>query len=232
MSLLKFQLVLKQIETSSVFVVDTSFSKKNYVPISLSKDNIELRAVNVSSSHDLGVYINQFIKNSNAEVAYGGYLEPRDIYQRSEYFKKESSSLDERNIHLGIDLWQNAGTKVLAPLDGEIHSFKNNINHGDYGPTIILKHQMNDFVFHSLYGHLNLESLCSLKVGQKVKKGEVIAELGSAEINGDYPPHLHFQIIIDMENYNGDYPGVSSLKNIEFYRNNCPNPNLLLGLNG
>ena len=63
------------------------------------------------------------------------------------------TQVDERNIHLGVDIWAKEGTKVLAALDGEIHSFKNNTNHGDYGPCIILKHQLEESVFYTLYGH-------------------------------------------------------------------------------
>ena len=66
------------------------------------------------------------------------------------------------------------------------------------------------------------------KIGTTVKKGEIIATLGSSPINGDYAPHLHFQIIIDIQNKIGDYPGVCSKNNLEFYSQNCPNPNLLL----
>ena len=66
------------------------------------------------------------------------------------------------------------------------------------------------------------------EVGQIVKKGELIANLGLPPTNGDYAPHLHFQIIIDMEGKKGDYAGVSSLNTIEFYTENCPDPNWLL----
>ena len=232
MSIKQFQSIIAKLETSSVSVIDASFSKENYVPLDLSINNTKLQAVNVSSSDDLGAYVNQHVKDNNGQVAYGGYLEKRGIYQRSDYFNQETSPLDERNIHLGIDLWINAGTNVLTALDGEIHSFNNNLNHGDYGPTIILKHQTDNFTFYTLYGHLNLESLNGLKVGKKFKKGEAIAQLGSAKVNGDYPPHLHFQIIIDVENYMGDYPGVSSVNSLEFYKNNCPDPNLLLCIQG
>jgi murein DD-endopeptidase MepM/ murein hydrolase activator NlpD len=135
---------------------------------------------------------------------------------------------DERNIHIGLDLWIKAGTKVLAALDGQIHSFQNNTALGDYGPTLILKHQIENFTFYTLYGHLSLESLNNKKVGAIVKKGETIASLGSPPINGDYAPHLHFQIIIDLENKTGDYFGVCSKKDLHFYAKNCPDPNLLL----
>jgi murein DD-endopeptidase MepM/ murein hydrolase activator NlpD len=93
-----------------------------------------------------------------------------------------------------------------------------------------MKHQFDALTFYTLYGHLSIESLTGLAVGKRFEQGDVIAQLGTAEVNGDYPPHLHFQIILDMEDYFGDYPGVSSLNTLEFYKMNCPDPNLLLGL--
>ena len=52
--------------------------------------------------------------------------------------------------------------------------------------------------------------------------------LGESLVNVDYAPHLHFQLIRDMEGNLGDYPGVSSKRKLEFYIDNCPNPDLLL----
>ncbi|WP_373943365.1 peptidoglycan DD-metalloendopeptidase family protein [Polaribacter sejongensis] len=141
---------------------------------------------------------------------------------------KNQSENNKRNIHLGIDLWCKENTKVLAVLDGEIHSFKNNKNYGDYGPTIILKHQIKKEVFYTLYGHLSLKSIENIKIGDTVLQGNTIGYLGDSSVNGEYAPHLHFQIIRDLEDNFGDYPGVSSKENIAFYKNNCPNPNLLL----
>ena len=131
---------------------------------------------------------------------------------------------------MGLDLWIEADTPIYAPLNGTIHSFKNNGNYGDYGPTLILKHLIDQIEFYTLYGHLSLASLEGLNVGIEVKQGEQIATLGTAEVNGDYPPHLHFQIIKDLQNFKGDYPGVSNQLGLEFYTQNCPDPNLLLGL--
>ena len=228
MSIKKFQSIISLIETTSIHVIDETIPKNSYVSLDLSKDSIELQSIDVSSSIDLGTYINQHIKNNNAQVAYGGYLETRGIYARSSYFKKKMNALDERNIHLGLDVWVAAGTNVLAAIDGEIHSYKNNLNHGDYGPTLIMKHQVEDFTFYTLYGHLSIESLSGIELGMHFKQGDTIAQLGIAKVNGDYPPHLHFQIIIDIENYSGDYPGVSSINTLEFYKNNCPDPKILL----
>ena len=82
--------------------------------------------------------------------------------------------------------------------------------------------------FHTLYGHLSRASLENLSVGKSIKAGEKFAELGSAEVNGDWPPHLHFQIVADMQGKEGDYPGVAAKADLDFYKQNCPNPNLLL----
>ena len=75
---------------------------------------------------------------------------------------------------------------------------------------------------------MSLDSLKDKTVGDGIKKGSQIATLGLPPINGDYAPHLHFQIIINMENKKGDYPGVCNEKHLDFYSKNCPNPNILL----
>ena len=224
MSLREF---LQSISQGPLKVIDPSISLKDYIPLDLSIHNSELQTVDVSSSSELQQYISQHIDTQNAKVAYGGYLEQRGIYNRSDYFNQNNPDT-ERNIHLGLDLWIDAGTSVHAVLDGTIHSFKNNTNYGDYGPTIILRHELEGVSFHSLYGHLSLESLDRKIVGKTVKKGEQIATLGSSEVNGDYPPHLHFQIIKDMQGNFGDYPGVSCFQDLNFYKANCPDPNLLI----
>lgn len=221
---------IEQQNISSVRVIDAGIPLDKYTQLDLSIDNKDLQKVDVSSSKELSVYVNSVIKQNNAQVAFGGYLETRGIYRRSDYFNQQSDPKDERNIHLGVDIWIEAGTKVLAAFDGEIHSFKNNTNFGDYGPAIVLKHSFSGTSFYSLYGHLSLNSIENLTIGRKVKQGEKIGELGASDVNGDYPPHLHFQIIMDIQNNFGDYPGVCSLNQLDFYTKNCPNPLTILGL--
>jgi len=212
-----------------LLVIDPSISLVDYLPIDISKSNSELENFDISSSTEWTNYIHKYLNKNNVKVAFGGYLEVRDIYARSSYFKSQDIE-NERNIHLGIDLWCLENTSVLSVLDGEIHSFKNNKNHGDYGPTIIIKHQFKETVFYSLYGHLTISSIKNLELGQKVKRGEVIGFLGDASVNGDYAPHLHFQLIKDLQGNFGDYPGVCSSNELAFYKQNCPNPNDLLKL--
>ncbi|GAA0726564.1 hypothetical protein GCM10009430_33670 [Aquimarina litoralis] len=222
-----FSKFINTLSQNFVPVVNAQFSKKDYAPIDLSLDNPSLKVIDVSSSAAFDIYINEYLKTRNALVAFGGYNEKRGIYNRSEHFNQQDPET-ERNIHLGLDVWCDAGTDVLAPLEGKVHSFKNNQNFGDYGPTIILEHTIQSITFYTLYGHLSEKSIEDLTIGQSFKKGEVIAQLGSAEVNGDYAPHLHFQIIKDIEDKKGDYPGVSNKIDLDFYLENCPDPNLLL----
>lgn len=199
-----------------------------YMKLDLSVFNHDLEKVDVSSAHEIQAYIDRKLVENDAHVAYGGYLEERAIYRRSDYFSIPSDPNKERNIHLGLDLWCDAGTAVYTPLDGKVHSFADNQEYGDYGPTIILEHELDGARFYTLYGHLSRASIVSLEVGQLFDKGEKLAELGAPEVNGDYAPHLHFQLITDMEDYWGDFPGVCSKEDLEKFKEICPNPSIFV----
>lgn len=220
----KLETILTKIE--NVRVINSSIDYKYYAPLDLSISNKNLINSNLKTSSDFENYIENFLNETNAKVAYGGYKEHRNLYQRSTIFN--DSNKDERNIHIGLDLWINAPTNVLAALDGSVHSFKFNEGLGNYGPTIILEHTIEEVVFYTLYGHLSKDSIKDIIIGQQFKKGEIIAQLGSSSVNGDYAPHLHFQIIKNLDGNHGDYPGVCAEKDLQYYLENCPNPNILL----
>lgn len=216
--------LIRSFEAAKVIAPEIDYSK--YVALDLSAANTELASLPLNSAHDYQVYIQNHLDKNKATIAYGGYLERRNLYKRSAVFKDETT--DERDIHIGLDLWINEQAPIYAALEGTIHSFQNNEALGDYGPTIILKHQWENYIFYTLYGHLSLTSLNGKKVGDFVHQGQQIARLGLPPVNGDYAPHLHFQIIIDMQNKKGDYPGVCNEKDLAFFTENCPDPNLLL----
>ena len=163
------------------FRAETQFSQvvkgntTEFVWIDLSKNNGLLGKVNTSNTEVFAKYVNQFLNLNKAKIAVGGYNEPRNIYKRSKSFN--SGELEERFIHLGVDLWTNAKTPVFAPLKGKIHSFKNNLGEGNYGPTIILAHQLKGQSFYTLYGHLTSKSLEKLKVGDVIESGEAFASV-------------------------------------------------------
>jgi murein DD-endopeptidase MepM/ murein hydrolase activator NlpD len=217
--------LLSGCEASKVIAPYIPYSE--YVPLDLSISNTRIH--NLATAEEYGVFIQNHLESNNGKIAFGGYQEIRNLYQRSSVFKAENT--EERNIHIGLDLWINESASVHAAIGGTIHSLQNNTALGDYGPTIIIEHELEGIVFHTLYGHLSEESLKGKHVGDRIAQGEEFANLGLPLINGDYAQHLHFQIIIDMENKKGDYPGVCSSTTLNHYIANCPNPNVLLKIN-
>ena len=213
-------------EIENVKVIDSTIEYDYYFPLDLAVTNEGFKKLGINNAIDFEVYIENYLTENNAKVAFGGYNEIRNLYKRSEIFN--DSNAEERNIHIGLDLWIKAGTPVLAALDGFVHSFNYNIGVGDYGPTIILEHHLENQKFYTLYGHLSLESIKSIQVGTFFQKGQQLATLGDASVNGDYAPHLHFQIIKEIGEKFGDYPGVCSKNDLDFYLDNCPDPNILL----
>ncbi len=207
-------------------ILDSAIPLSYYTPIDLSIENEEITALEISQPEICQSYIDKVLERTGSEVAYGGYLEKRKLYSNNPNFQGSESKL--REIHLGIDFWAPAGTRVLAPLAGKVHSFNNNETSGDYGPTIILKHEVEGFVFHTLYGHLSIASLDGLYEGKPFHESAPLATLGTTEINVNYAPHLHFQLIINIGDYIGDYPGVCTASDLEWYKANCPDPNIIL----
>ncbi len=210
-----------QIEDAKV--IDSSITYSEYVPIDLSASTMKLSEIDLGNADVFKIFIENHLQENNAKVAYGGYKEVRSLYDGKSHFNTEN-----RNIHLGIDFWIKARTSVLAALDGIVHGFGFNVGLGNYGPTIILEHSFENQKFYTLYGHLALESIENIAIGTVFKKGQKIATLGDSSVNGGYAPHLHFQIIKNIEGQFDDYPGVCNLKTLDFYLENCPDPNLLL----
>jgi len=219
--------ILKGLTEKFTPVLDLAFVQNDYCLVDMSSANPDMNLEMLSQPLEHHRFLQEYLKKHHAKVAYGGYLERRALYDRSEHFQS-TDNLEKRNIHLGIDLWCEAGTKVLSPFGGVIHSFQINENLGDYGPTIILQHNIEGQLFHTLYGHLSIASLHGKSVGQYIEAGEIIGTLGEPTVNGDYAPHLHFQVVVDMQSKQGDYPGVCSKNALNFYQPNCPDPNLIL----
>ncbi|MEJ1223418.1 peptidoglycan DD-metalloendopeptidase family protein [Sediminicola sp. 1XM1-17] len=216
--------VLQKYSNDFIPILD-GFAKEHYTLLDLSTKNPALGEIDITQVEGCQKYVDGIVERQNAKVAYGGYLEQRNLYSGNGHF---AGAGDKRNIHLGMDFWAQADTRVRVPLSGKVHSFKNNSTSGDYGPTIILEHELEGMVFHTLYGHLSVASLNDLFVGKEFQAGSIMASLGTPDINVNYAPHLHFQIIDDMGSYYGDYPGVSTANDLKYYANNCPNPNFLL----
>ena len=197
-----------------------------------TRNNKEISEELVNDTQRFTNYINQKLRSANAKFGIGGYSEYRELYSRSRVFDSEGDE-EPRRLHLGIDIWGKHYTAVMSPWDGIVHSFAFNNHFGDYGATLVVSHIIEEISFHTLYGHLSLNSIKNFREGENVKRGDVIGEFGIPMENGQWPPHLHFQIIVDMEvpiaiGRIGDYPGVCKLSEREKFLDNCPDPDIIL----
>jgi 4-aminobutyrate aminotransferase-like enzyme/murein DD-endopeptidase MepM/ murein hydrolase activator NlpD len=171
------------------------------------------------------------MRRSGVSAAIGRYDEPRPWYTAPAFRGESAGAPDWRTIHLGVDLFAEPGTVVCAPFAGVVHSFRDNAGHLDYGPTIILQHNVApELTFYTLYGHLSRASLEGLQVGANVQRGQPIAAIGDAAVNGGWSPHLHFQVMCDLFGRRDEFPGVGRPSERALWLSVCPDPNLVLRL--
>jgi len=126
--------------------------------------------------------------NQNGKEIEGFNLKvPLSYIRISSHFSKSRKHpiLGITRPHLGIDYAAPSGTKIYASAEGKV-IFKG--KKGGYGNTIILQH---DYGFQTLYAHLKGYKP-SLKKGSYVKKGELIAYVGTSGLSTG--PHLHFGV--------------------------------------
>ncbi|MBL7726004.1 MAG: peptidoglycan DD-metalloendopeptidase family protein [Chitinophagaceae bacterium] len=212
-------------------VVPFDPSKDKLLSLDFTTGNKELTDDVLLHSDQFIRYINDKLNDAGARYGIGGYAEHRAVYSKSCVFDGDNPGDEPRRLHLGVDIWGKPHTAVIAPLDGIVHSFAFNNNFGDYGATIILTHMLDGVTFYTLYGHLSLNSIKNLSEGERIKGGEIFAEFGIPAENGGWPPHLHFQIILDINGWSGDYPGVCKYSEKEKWLANSPDGDLVLGLN-
>lgn len=207
-------------------VVEYDAGRDKIISLDLGKSFMNQAGLDLSDMEVLSRHITGQLEKAGARYGMGGYNEDRYLYSNSDLFKGQ----EPRSIHLGLDIWGPAGTRVFAPLGGTVHSFANNEGPGNYGPTIILQHQLETRVFYTLYGHLSQSDLAGLQEGKFLTRGETIGHIGKKEENGYWPAHLHLQVIEDLRLHKGDYPGVCAASERTFYLSNCPDPNWMINM--
>lgn len=219
--------LLKKHTNSFNSVVDFDDEYDRFILLDFTQNNSSLNLDIIADTPIFCNYMDDLLKSKKAKFGIGGYMENRTVYARSEHFGN-SDDEEPRRLHLGVDIWGAVHTPVYAFMDAKIHSFAFNNNFGDYGATIILEHELEGFTFYSLYGHLSLENIQNIAKGDEIKKGQQFCDFGNVEENGSWPPHLHLQLMCDMENNFGDYPGVGKLSEKQKWLDKIPDPNLVL----
>jgi 4-aminobutyrate aminotransferase-like enzyme/Ser/Thr protein kinase RdoA (MazF antagonist) len=169
------------------------------------------------------------MRRAGRSVGIGRYDEARCWYGGELFAAPGDEAPCRRTVHLGVDVFLEAGAAVCAPLAGRVVSAATNEGRLDYGPTLILEHEPEPgVVFWTLYGHL--DAGFEVEVGQSVAAGERLAALGDFPANGDWPPHLHFQVVSHRLDFETDYPGVCAPHERHTWKSLSPDPQRLLGL--
>ena len=129
-------------------------------------------------------------------------------FARTHYYSK---------FHNGIDIGLPIGTPIRAAYDGVVVALGNQDRfcwRGAYGKFIVIKHPNN---LATLYAHL---SLIKVKLGEEVKKGEIIGFSGNSGFSTG--PHLHFTVydartfIIKESRYCGPMPFGGSINPMKY----------------
>ena len=159
----------------------------------------------------------------------GYYAEPRLIYTDKAFYKGPFKASNRRTVHIGVDIFAPAGTRVHAPLNAMVTAVENRKDNQGYGGLVILCHKTEKGApFFTLYCHLNPESAGALTVGQIVEKGQAFATLGEQQNNGGWAPHLHFQTGLISTDPN--WPGAVDPDELDFWSKLYPNPASILNL--
>lgn len=219
----QFEIQLQGVDLGRV--VDFDASADQLLSLDFTAANTDLLPEVLADNEKFSAWISDRIATAGCRYGIGGYNENRSIYARSSHF---DTAEEPRRLHLAVDIWGPSGTVVYNFYDAVVHSFRFNDGDGDYGATIILKYTIGDLQFHVLYGHLSLDSLKGLSEGQVIPQGKAFAAFGTVNENGHWPPHLHFQVILNMQGLKGDYPGVCQVSKRELYLANCPDPQPIL----
>ncbi len=211
-------------------VMEMPESEDEIIVLDLSLSSPLLHGRDTDDTQDFTRRVFRHIEDEGATVGIGRYLEPRAFYLTEIFAGRDGDPRERRTVHTGIDIFDQASTTVYAPIAGRVYSAADNGQGLDYGPTVILEHDGPAGPFWTLYGHLEASSVEELQVGATVASGDAIARIGPFPENGNWPPHLHFQILTDLLDFEGQFPGVAAPREQSVWASFSPDPNLILRL--
>ncbi|KQV16308.1 4-aminobutyrate aminotransferase [Rhizobium sp. Root1203] len=169
------------------------------------------------------------ILKEGADFGIGLYGENRAIYKGDAFETTVASQ--RRSVHLGIDIFAPAHEPIHAPFGGTVAFLNDDAVQFGFGPTVLLEHKTNGGdIFWTLYGHLSRDRWATLSIGQAIAKGEAFAAFGTPEENGQWSPHLHFQIVTDHLGLEARMHGVGVAAQWQIWREISPDPSVVFGL--
>lgn len=135
-------------------------------------------------AEEVKVELTQMQKDANAIKNFTSIVRPINAIATSRFGSRTSPIDGEPDKHTGVDLRAAIGTPIKSAISGTVVEYEtNNPSFGKY-----IKVKNGDIV--TVYAHC---SKLSVKKGQQVKQGDIIAYSGdTGKVNG---PHLHFEVL-------------------------------------
>ena len=168
-------------------------------------------------------------EQDGVELGIGPWGEERPVYS-SDAFQSVFAPDQRRSLHLGLDLFAPAGSNVRTPLDGIVVDLFETDVPLDYGHAVLLRHAPDGLVFYSLWGHLSAQTVRDRRIGDRLRAGDVIGQLGDTHENGNWQPHVHIQLITYEPERAADVIGAGEGSYREVWRDLFPDPMHFVGL--
>lgn len=128
----------------------------------------------------------EYLEDQKSLLASTPSIWPVKGWLTSTFGYRSSPFTGRREMHKGLDIATRSGTPIIAPADGLV-VFAG--REGGFGNMIILDH---GYGITTRYGHC---SSIDAKLGQKIKRGDVIARIGST--GRSTGPHVHYEVAVN-----------------------------------
>lgn len=171
---------VKIYEESSVNNKENTVKENVGASISDSNNDTEEKVIAVSSSISSEVNIVEEIKEKNIK-----FVKPVSGTITSCFGARDVIFEGVDSYHTGTDIAAKTGTKVVSSIEGKVTRATYNKYNGNFV-------EVTNGDLATIYCHM---SKLSVKVGEKVKAGTKIGEVGSTGLSTG--PHLHFEIVYD-----------------------------------
>lgn len=176
----------KKLSKNMFLKVEDGNYKKEQITVSSSKVNPKSKEVQKRISKEYNEAMKIYGTVTPKSYINSAFIMPLDSFITSDFGKARVYNGSLKGYHSGTDFRAKVGTPLIASNDGVIALVKDRFYSGG---TVLIDHGQG---IYTCYFHM---SDFVVKVGQSVKKGEVIGLSGeSGRVTG---PHLHFAVRIN-----------------------------------
>lgn len=145
-----------------------------------SLDNLETE---ISMQIEQKSELYEFLDERKSMLACTPSIRPTKGWISSRFGQRVSPFTNQKEFHNGLDISARMGTPILAPADGIVESAGTNYG---FGKILTVNH---GYGFKTVYAHL---SKFLVKKGEKVKRGQEIAQMGNT--GRSTGTHLHYEV--------------------------------------